>query len=67
MRKQQNPFINLCQDLMRFPRKAGMTILRNERLLLSLVQTFIFYPKGKTIEALDITNKAESERGILEI
>ena len=61
MSKQQNPFINLCQDLM-----FKIFFSRNERLLLSLVQTFIFYPKGKTIEALDITNKAESENWIKE-
>ena len=59
--KNENPFINLCQDLM-----FKIFFSRNEQLLLSLVQTFIFYPKGKTIEALDITNKAESENWIKE-
>ena len=50
--KQQNQFINLCQDLM-----FKIFFSRNEKLLLSLAQTFIFQPKGKTIEKLKI--KAE--------
>ena len=59
--KTQAQFINLCQDLM-----FKIFFSRNEELLLSLAQTFIFQPKGKTIEALEITNKAEGENWIKE-
>ena len=39
---QKNQFVNLCQDLM-----FKIFFSRNEKLLLSLAQTFIFQPKGK--------------------
>ena len=58
---QETRFINLCQDLM-----FKIFFSRNEKLLLSLAQTFIFQPKGKTIETLEITNKAEGENWIKE-
>ena len=41
IQKPKNQFINLCQDLM-----FKIFFSRNEKLLLSLVQTFIFQPKG---------------------
>ena len=56
IQKPKNQFINLCQDLM-----FKIFFSRNEKLLLSLVQTFIFQPKGKTIETLTIKNKAEDK------
>ena len=59
--KTQAQFINLCQDLM-----FKIFFSRNEKLLLSLAQTFIFQPKGKTIETLEVTNKAEGENWIKE-
>ena len=61
--KQQNQaqFINLCQDLM-----FKIFFSKNEKLLLSLAQTFIFQPKGKTIEKLKIKNKVEDKDWIKE-
>ena len=56
---QKNQFINLCQDLM-----FKIFFSRNEKLLLSLAQTFIFLPKGKNIEKLKI--KAEDKDWIKE-
>ena len=57
---QKNQFINLCQDLM-----FKIFFSRNEKLLLSLAQTFIFQPKGKTIEKLKI--KAEGQDWLKEM
>ena len=59
--KTQEQFINLCQDLM-----FKIFFSRNENLLFSLVQTFIFQPKGKMIERLEIKNKLEGETWIKE-
>ena len=56
----KNQFINLCQDLM-----FKIFFSRNEKLLLSLAQTFIFQPKGKTIEKLKI--KAEGQDWLKEM
>ena len=56
---QKNQFINLCQDLM-----FKIFFSRNEKLLLSLAQTFIFQPKGKNIKNLKI--KAEDKDWIKE-
>ena len=56
----KNQFINLCQDLM-----FKIFFSRNEQLLLSLAQTFIFQPRGKTIEKLKI--KAEGEDWLKEM
>ena len=56
IQKPKNQFINLCQDLM-----FKIFFSRNEKLLLSLVQTFIFLPKGKTIETLTIKNKVKDK------
>ena len=60
IQKPKNQFINLCQDLM-----FKIFFSRNEKLLLSLAQTFIFQPKGKTIEKLKI--KAEGEDWLKEM
>ena len=48
------PFINLRQDLM-----FKTFFSKDERLLTSLVETFISRPKGKTIEGLTIKNQEE--------
>ena len=61
IKPQKNQFINLCQDLM-----FKIFFSRNEKLLLSLAQTFIFQPRGKTIEKLKIKNKAEGQDWIKE-
>ena len=57
---QKNQYINLCQDLM-----FKIFFSRNEKLLLSLAQTFIFQPRGKTIEKLKI--KAEGQDWLKEM
>ena len=62
--KQQNQaqFINLCQDLM-----FKIFFSKNEKLLLSLVQTFIFQPKGKVIKTVKVKNKVEDKDWIKEM
>ena len=60
IQQQKNQFINLCQDLM-----FKIFFSRNEKLLLSLAQTFIFLPKGKNIEKLKI--KAEGQDWLKEM
>ena len=60
IQQQKNQFINLCQDLM-----FKIFFSRNEKLLLSLAQTFIFQPRGKTIEKLKI--KAEGQDWLKEM
>ena len=52
--KSSKPFIDLRQDLM-----FKLFFSKNERVLLSLIQSFIVFPKGETAKNLRIQNKEE--------
>ena len=53
--KKPGPYINLCQDAM-FRAFAS----KDERLLRSLADAFIFLPRGKTVKSLQIKDKHKS-------
>ena len=57
-KKSPKPFINLCQDLM-----FKTFFSKNEDILLSLVQTFIFHQKGKTVEKLSLRDQNQVKTG----